>query len=162
MFYSLVPGSNGFDVATWEAGLRATAAHETKHIVSYTDRILNNSPVLEEIWLEEGLAQVSSEIWERNFSQATWKGHANFLQTVACEIEPRRERAVRSPEQQADRSSLVGHLPFFFEYLQAESGRNTEGLGVDTPSNYGAGWTFARWATDQYASSGERPRSSNR
>ena len=153
MFYSWIPGSNGFDVATWEKGLRATAAHETKHIVSYADRILNDSPVLEEIWLEEGLAQVSSEIWERNFSQATWKGQATFLQTVACEV----NLGANAPcDLQNDKpvNLAVGHLPFFFEYLQTESASHTEGLGVDTPSNYGAGWSFARWAIDQYASSG--------
>ena len=153
MFYSWTPGSNGFDVATWEKGLRATAAHETKHIVSYADRIINDSPVLEEIWLEEGLAQVSSEIWERNFSQATWKGHATFQQTVACEL----SLGASAPcDLQDDKpvNLVVGHLPFLFQYLQAESASHTEGLGVDTPSNYGAGWSFARWATDQYASSG--------
>ncbi len=153
MFYSWTPGSNGFDVATWEKGLRATAAHETKHIVSYSDRILNDSPALEDIWLEEGLAQVSSEIWERNFSQATWKGQATFLQTVACEL----NLGANAPcDLQNDKpvSLAVAHLPFLFEYLQTESASHTEGLGVDTPANYGAGWSIARWAIDQYAPSG--------
>jgi hypothetical protein len=117
--------------------------------------MLNNSnnPVLEEIWLEEGLAQESAEIWERNFSQATWKGQATFLQTAACEI----NLGANAPCDLANNKPLAllaSHLPFFFEYLQAETS-NSEGLGVDTPANYGAGWTIARWATDQYASSGE-------
>jgi hypothetical protein len=154
MFYSWVPGSNGFSVATWEKSLRATAAHETKHIVSYADRILNNSPVFEEIWLEEGLAQASSEIWERAFNQATWKGHATFLQTVACEI----NLGPNAPcDLQNDRpvATVVSHFPFLFDYLQTESSSQTEGLGLDTPANYGAGWTIARWAIDQYAAGGE-------
>ena len=149
MFYSWVPGSDGYTVADWEAGLRATAAHESKHIVSYTDRILNNSPVFEEIWLEEGLAQESSEIWERNFNQATWLGHATFIQTVGCEI----PLGASVPCDQANSKPyalLASHLPFFWDYLTAENS-NSEGLGLDTPSNYGAGWTIARWATDQYA-----------
>jgi hypothetical protein len=150
MFYSLVPSAGGFDVTDWEKELRATASHETKHLVSFTDRILNNSPVFEEIWLEEGLAQESSEIWMRHFNQATWKGNANFLQTVACEI----DLGASAPCDVANDKPLdlaIGHLPFLFTYLQQESQSNSEGLGADTPANYGAGWAIARWATDQYA-----------
>lgn len=154
MFYSLTPASNGFTVTQWEKELRATSSHETKHLVSYTDRILNHSPVFEQIWLEEGLAQESSEIWMRHFNQATWKGNANFKQTVACEI----NLGVNAPCDLADNKPLalaIGHLPFLFMYLQAESQSNSEGLGADVPSDYGAGWAFARWATDQYATPDE-------
>ncbi|MGH7617620.1 MAG: hypothetical protein ACREPM_10360, partial [Gemmatimonadaceae bacterium] len=154
MFYSWVPGSSGYDVATWEKSLRGTAAHETKHIVSYSDRILNNSPSVEDIWLEEGLAQASSEIWERTFNQATWKGHAGFAQTVACEINLG-SNAPCDLQNNLPVTTVLSHLPFFFSYLQSESMTRTEGLGVDTPANYGAGWTMARWAIDQYATSSE-------
>jgi hypothetical protein len=155
MFYSLVPSSTGYSVATWENAIRATAAHETKHIVSFANRFKVNAP-FEVIWLEEGLAQESSEIWERNFNQATWKGNAGFFQTVDCELGLGETGScdVGSLKPYA----LTGsHLPFFFQYLQAESSSNSEGLGLDTPSNYGAGWTLARWATDQYASGTEGP-----
>jgi hypothetical protein len=155
MFYSWIPNpTNGWTVPAWEAALRATAAHETKHIVSYTDRIINNSPVFEEIWLEEGLAQESAEIWERNFNQATWMGGATFLQTVACEI-PLGANAPCDLANNKPYALLGSHLPFFFQYLQTESTSNGEGLGLDTPANYGAGWTIARWATDQYANGSE-------
>ncbi len=86
---SLTPATkNGFSVAEWEAQLRATVSHESKHVVSYTDRIINNSPSCPKTtWLEEGIAnEVSSEIWMRHFNQATWIGHATFAQTAACEI----------------------------------------------------------------------------
>jgi hypothetical protein len=154
MFYSWVPASNGEDVANWERSLRGTAAHETKHLVSYTDRILHDSPDFEEIWLEEGLAQESGEIWERNFNQATFRGHATFLQTVACEI----NLGANAPcniQNDKPRTLIDSHLPFFFNYLQTESTSQTEGLGLDTPSSYGAGWSIARWATDQYAGEAE-------
>ncbi len=152
MFYSLVPSADGLDIETWELQLRATAAHESKHIVSFTDRTLNNSPTFEEIWLEEGLAQVSAEIWERNFNLATWKSPANFLQTVACEIDL---GTSCDPNDTKPFALIFSQLPFFFQYLQAESGTHTEGLAVDTPSNYGAGWAFARWTIDQYGIAGE-------
>ena len=153
IYYSWVAGSNGFSVATWQNQVRATAAHETKHIVSFASRINQNSPAFEQIWLEEGLAQESAEIWERGFNKATWKGQATFNQTVACEI----NLGANAP---CDISgtlpyNLVGsHLPFFFSYLKSEMS-NVEGLGFDTFANYGAGWVIARWATDHYAGAAE-------
>jgi hypothetical protein len=150
MFYYWAPGTNGFTVPFWEELLRATAAHETKHIVSFTDRILNGSLLFEDIWLEEGLAQESSEIWLRHFNQATWKGGATFAQTVACEL----DLGSNAPCDAGGTNPgalVFSHLPFLFEYLQEESQSNSGALGRDTPANYGAGWAFARWATDQYA-----------
>jgi hypothetical protein len=159
MFYSWIPGSAGFTVPDWETALRATAAHETKHIVSYTDRIINNSANFEQIWLEEGLAQESAEIWERNYNAATYLGNAGFMQTVACEINLGSGAPCANSNTDgtgAKPYALLGsHLPFFFNYLLAESSSNSEGLGQDTPANYGAGWTIARWATDQYAGGSE-------
>ena len=152
-FYSFVPSTNGYSVATWEAQLRATAAHETKHIVSLGQRINNNSPAFEEVWLEEGLAQTSSEIWERFFNQAVWKGNANFLQTVGCELNF--SNVPCNAGGGKPYALVLSHLPFFFEYLQSESTSNSEGLGIDTPSNYGAGWAFSRWIVDQYATNSE-------
>jgi Bacterial Ig-like domain (group 2) len=156
MFYSFVPSATGFSVASWEAELRATAAHESKHIVSYADRILLGSAGSDEVWLEEGLAQVSTEVWERHFNQATWKGHATFVQTVTCEID-------LAPSYPCDATGtqpfalMFNHLPFFFTYLERESTSNSEGLDADGQANYGGGWAFARWTIDQYASSGEGP-----
>jgi hypothetical protein len=154
-FYSWVPASNGYDVTNWELFLRGTAAHESKHIVSISLRVKNNSPS-EEVWLEEGLAQVSSEIWERNFNKATWKGGANFVQTIACELN-------LGPNAPCDASGTLpltltaSHLPFLFTYLQGEA-TNSQGLGLsDTNANYGDGWAIARWITDQYAGAAEAP-----
>ncbi len=81
-------------------------------------------------------------------------GHATFAQTAACEINISTlgfpcDASGTNPEALID-----SHLPFFFEYLQTESTSNAEGLGVDSPSDYGAGWVFARWMTDQYATAG--------
>jgi hypothetical protein len=151
MFYSLTPSSSGFSVPSWERQLRATAAHETKHIVAISSRLLNNSPSLEDIWLEEGLAQESSEIWMRNFNDAVWKGHATFAQTVGCEITISSEPCA-NPASPKPFALIASHLPFTFDYLKSESQSSSEGLGKDTPANYGAGWSIARWATDQYAS----------
>jgi uncharacterized protein YjdB len=153
MMYSLVPSANFLSVSQWEAELRSTAAHESKHIVSIADRILLGSGFTDESWLEEGLAQISAEIWERHFNQATWKGHANFAQTVGCEY----SLGANYPCDAANNlpwALMFNHLPDTFQYLQAESTTNAEGLGLDTQSKYGAGWAFARWVIDQYAPAG--------
>ncbi len=155
MLYSLVPDTNNISVADWEAEIRATSAHESKHIVSYADRIINNSPAFEEVWLEEGLANESSEIWMRHFNQATWLGHANFVETVPCEIDIGGLPCLNPNDDPQPQALTVSHLPFFFDYLQTESTSNREGLGLDSPSEYGAGWVFGRWATDQYANGAE-------
>src|ERR1019366_9536438 len=90
----------------------------------------------------------------RNFNQATWLGNATFLQTVACEYNL--GSAAPCDQSGTKPSALYGsHLPFLFQYLQTESSSNGEGLGLDTPSNYGAGWAISRWATDQYANGSE-------
>lgn len=156
MLYSLVPAANAISSITdWEDELRATVAHEAKHIVSFTDRIINNSPELEEVWLEEGLANISSEIWMRNFNQATWLGHATFAQTIACEVDLASSNFPCDAADNKPWGLYFSHLPFFFDYLLGESLLNNEGLGLDSPSDYGAGWAFARWATDQYAAGSE-------
>jgi len=148
MFYSLVPSSSQqLSVDYWAKQLRATAAHETKHIVAIASRLQANSPSLDEIWLEEGLAQISSEIWMRQFNQASWKSHAGFDQTIDCEIYLGGS-APCNPNSDKPYGLIVSHLPFFFDYLTGSS----KGLGTDNASNYGAGWTIARWAADQYAS----------
>ena len=107
-------------------------------------------------WLEEGLAQVSVEIWERNFNQATWKGHATFAQTVACEYNLSAFGYPCDAANDKPKSLMYGQMQDFFEYLQNESTSNSEGFGAtDGPTDYGAGWAFARWVIDQYASADE-------
>jgi hypothetical protein len=161
VFYYWAPDTaSGWVGRAWEDLMRGTAAHESKHIVSYTDRIINNGlQYFEQRWLEEGLAQESAEIWERNFNHTTWKGKANFNQTVACEIYlgPREQPACQDSLGTLPVALTGSHLPFLFDYLAAES-QSPTGLGFGntgnnaTPTNYGAGWEFARWATDQYGS----------
>jgi len=160
VFYYWAPDTaSGWTGRAWEDLMRGTAAHESKHVVSYTDRIINNGfQFFEQRWLEEGLAQESAEIWERNFNHTTWKGNANFNQTVACEIYlgPHETPACQDSPGTLPIALTGSHLPFLFDYLAAES-QSPTGLGFGntgnnaTPTNYGAGWEFARWATDQYA-----------
>jgi hypothetical protein len=149
IFYSLTPSAD-FDLTVWQKQLRSTAAHELKHIVAVASRIQANSPSLDEVWLEEGLAQVSSEIWERNFNDATWKGQADFLETVACELSLG-PAAPCNPDGTKPYTLVISHLPFLWDYLSTVSATPLPGLGANTASSYGGGWSIARWTVDQYA-----------
>jgi hypothetical protein len=148
MIFAFVPAPNQFSVSVWQRVLRATLAHETKHVVAIGQRVLANAASLDEIWLEEGLAQVAEEIWLRNFNQAAWKSHAGFDQTVACEL----SGGVCNPSGAKPIGLIAAQLPFLFQYLQTQSDSLTEGLGRDAASLYGAGWILGRWVIDQYAS----------
>lgn len=145
MFYHLVPSAN-YSVAFWERELRPTAAHESKHIVSFGEHFANNAP-LEQIWLEEGLAQVSSEVWGRNFNTSTWKGNNGFAQTVGCEVTGFTEpcNTPTSPY-----TFVESHMAWLEQYLQTQDHDLTQSLNGTTPGRYGAGWSIARWAIDQF------------
>ncbi len=149
IFYSLVPSSS-LPVVVWQKQLRATAVHETKHIAAIASRIQANSAVLEEVWLEEGLAQIASETWMRHYNQASLKNNADFSQTVACELSLG-PNAPCNLDNSRPYTLVISHLPFLWEYLQTESSGPLPGLGTTTASSYGAGWTIARWAVDAYA-----------
>lgn len=147
--YNWVPDSiNGYPLSLWERFLRPTLAHETKHVASFAQRY-SDGGVFETVWLEEATAQMSSEIWLRNFDNTAWKSNAGFDQTLGCEFVT--TNACYGATKPA---GLFNHLEFLYEYLNgATTPPDNEGLGTTIESEYGAGWSFARWTADQYASS---------
>jgi hypothetical protein len=150
MIYHLVPDANN-SVAFWEREIRPTLAHESKHIVSLGYHIANGQ-FYEQTWLEEALAQVSSEIWGRNYNTATWLGDAGFNATLGCEISGDGDpcSTPTSPLTFSD-----SHLAFLFSYLaglDTLGSQNPETLNGTVAGRYGAGWSLARWAIDNYAS----------
>jgi hypothetical protein len=149
MIYHLVPDTNN-PVAFWEREIRPTLAHESKHIVSLGYHIANGQ-FLEQTWLEEALAQVSSEVWGRNYNTATWLGNAGFDATLGCEISGSGDpcSTATSPLTFSD-----SHLGFLFGYLaglDTLGSQNPETLNGTVSGRYGAGWSLARWAIDNYA-----------
>ena len=99
MFYSWTPAATGEDVATWEKGLRGTAAHETKHIVSYADRIINNSADFEEMWLEEGFGAGVVGDLGAEFQPGHVEGKRDVCADCRMRDQPWRQRAVRSRQR---------------------------------------------------------------
>jgi len=146
--YSWVPDSlNGYPLDLWQRFVRPTLAHETKHVASFAQRF-SDGGVFEVTWLEEGTAQISSEIWMRNFDETTWKGAATFAETFGCEF-------VSSDPCYSDSkpAGLFNHLTFLYEFLDSASDvPNVEALGSTVESEYGGGWSLARWSADQFAS----------
>ncbi|HWZ58380.1 MAG TPA: hypothetical protein VNW46_05330 [Gemmatimonadaceae bacterium] len=140
--------TNGYPLGLWERFLRPTLAHETKHVSSFAKRY-SDGGVFETVWLEEATAQMSSEIWMRNYDQTGWKTNAGFDQTLGCEF------VTTSGCYDATKpAGLFNHLEFLYQYLDSASDSvDTEGLGSTIEGEYGAGWSFARWTADQYASS---------
>jgi hypothetical protein len=140
--------TNAYPLSLWEKFLRPTLAHETKHVASFAQRY-SDGGVFETVWLEEATAQMSSEIWMRAFDQTAWKSSAGFDATLGCEF------VTTNPCYSATKpAGLFNHLIFLYEYLDAASDSpDGEALGTTIESEYGAGWSFARWTADQYASS---------
>jgi hypothetical protein len=139
---------NGYPLNLWERFLRPTLAHESKHVASFAQRY-SDGGVFETVWLEEATAQMSSEIWMRNFDQTGWKTSAGFDQTLGCEF------VVTSGCYAATKpAGLFNHLEFLYQYLDSASDTpDREALGTTVESEYGGGWAFARWTADQYAGS---------
>ena len=146
MIYHLVPSAD-FSVNFWEREIRPTMAHESKHIVSIGNHIYQGTGTLEEVWLEEGLAQISSEIWGRNYNTATWRGNAGFAETLGCEVTgyPAACNTPTSPY-----TFYGSHTAWLAQYLQGLDSI-AETLDGTTPGRYGAGWSLARWTIDLFA-----------
>jgi hypothetical protein len=139
---------NGYPLSLWEKFIRPTLAHESKHVASFAQRY-SDGGVFETVWLEEGTAQMSSEIWMRNFDQTAWKSSADFDATLGCEF------VTTNPCYLATKpAGLFNHLEFLYDYLSAATGSSPdpESLASTIEGEYGAGWSFARWTADQYAS----------
>ena len=146
MIYHLVPSAS-FSVNFWEREIRPTMAHESKHIVSLGNHLYKGNGNLEEVWLEEGLAQISSEIWGRNYNTATWRGNAGFAETLGCEVTgyPAACNTPTSPY-----TFYGSHMAWLHQFLQGLDSI-PETLDGTTPGRYGAGWSLARWTIDLFA-----------
>jgi hypothetical protein len=132
-------------IAAWRRVIRGIIAHELKHVTAYAVRLSVGAPP-EESWLEESTAMVSEELYDRSITGAAWRGDAKYRATLYCEVRP----------------NVCPDVPYVmfqhFLYLY-EQDLHIEGLSPlgpapnSPPTFYGGGWSFVRWAIDQYASS---------
>lgn len=156
IFYARVPNTltgTGTDARPgWKRHIRATLIHETKHIVSYAEK-LARTPAdqdlnLEESWLEEGTAQVAEELFGRTIWRTAWKGDATYRQTMYCDV---REDPVRFPECANNAYAIVDQFFFLHDYATEHESKSLLSPGSEDNTIYGSGWWFARWAADNHA-----------
>ncbi len=144
IFYAFVPDS-GWPPVDWKRFIRSVSAHETKHVASFAQHLVDSAASFEESWLEEATAQASAEIWMRQFTGEHWKGNNGYSVSVGCEL----STSICPATIPFDLSQ--SHFVWLYEFL---SRLETESvLGPSTEAKYGGSWSFARWATDQYGAS---------
>jgi hypothetical protein len=157
-FYATVPTVSGSAInetnnpPRWRWAIRGTIIHEVKHIVSFAERISRNASAYEESWLEETMARMSEELYERQvytFAQRTNIGYGSSGNPVGpycgVRIHPSWTACVGRPR---------GIVRVFEElapkwYAQPE---NYSPLGRSDANDfafYATGWSLLRWAIDQ-------------
>ncbi|MBA3890239.1 MAG: Ig-like domain-containing protein [Gemmatimonadaceae bacterium] len=132
----------------WRRWMRSTVVHETKHIASIAARIAGNAVVAEEAWLEEGTAQVASELYGRAIYAppgAPFRGNAGYQGTGFCEFRPLAGGCGDVPFVMFD---MYAFLYSFYRAVETKSFFMSPNFELST---YGSGWLFARWAADQFA-----------
>ncbi len=147
-----VPGSR----SRWLHEIRATLAHELKHVVSYAERIVLDQPV-EEAWLEEATARHAEELYARAVL-GTARGADEDATRIRCEL---RVGLAAYPECITPPRAMRPHFTGLWDFLDAPHLRSPLGpVALGAPaidfSYYGSAWALTRWALDQ-ASLAEAP-----
>lgn len=153
IFYALVPktttGStlNPSTLPGWRANIRATTIHESKHLTAYAEKLSDpDAETLEESWLEEGTAQMASELYSRTkYTGAGWKSNAPYETTVYCDFHPTSGGPCNHGQ------FIMGdHFLELYLYYQSNETKSYLSPGPVDNTIYGSAWEFARWVTDQY------------
>ena len=137
-----------------------TAVHEAKHISSFWQGISRSNIAgtarFQPSWLEEGAAEIASNVASRRAWQSVGGPAANARVTGQM-IED-----LGIDEQDAIRPEALG---VFIRLVRAQDYLSSQPNGVVvTPqgagqghSVYGSGWTFLRWLGDAYGNAGTAP-----
>jgi hypothetical protein len=157
-FYAIAPTVSGnFSVTDsppeWRWGIRGTIIHESKHIVSFAAHVSGSASVFEDSWLEESMARIAEELYERSrysFTQKSNIGYGSAASQVgpycgvrACNQNPR--GFVRVFEALQGKSATSGGIGWF----QAMEDHSPLGrLDANDFSFYATGWSLVRWAMD--------------
>lgn len=146
MVYMLAPdptgASNGHvrTKASVREGTVGTIAHELQHLINASRRLyVNNAPVFEDVWLDEGLSHIAEEL--------------NFF--AARSLAPRQNLG------QSDVFANSAQIATFIAFQSQNFGRYAEYLSApainapyandDDLATRGAAWAFLRYAADRRA-----------
>ncbi|HEX7977488.1 MAG TPA: Ig-like domain-containing protein [Gemmatimonadaceae bacterium] len=131
----------------WLRQMPATMIHEAKHIISYAERLSRGATVFEQTWLEEGTAQIASELLGRALHGNGWRGDAGYTPSLSCEALPTTAGC-------AGALVMTNHFTFLSNYLRSFQSKSVLS-GAEDSDIYGSGWLFARWLTDTYGGTNE-------
>jgi len=132
----------------WLRQMPATLIHEAKHIISYAERLSRGATVFEQVWLEEGTAQIASELFGRALHGNQWRGDAGYTPSLWCESQP------TTPGCAGGVFAMTNHFNFLTSYLRNFQGKSILS-GSEDSDIYGSAWLFARWVTDTYGGTDE-------
>lgn len=125
--------------ADWHRSVRSTLVHETKHLVSFAERIARGRE-FEEPWLEEATARMAEELYSRTFrGGGEWLGGTTFASSVACELSACDERPL----------VMYKHFAVLHQYLRDPAARSPLGAtSAFDVTAYASGWSLLRTALD--------------
>jgi hypothetical protein len=155
VFYGFVPTDpsagygNGLTLTrqNWYRLVRATVAHESKHLIAYATR-LSAGAALEDRWLEEGTAMVAEELLARRLFGYGRGGNVSFRESLFCE---RRPGSTTFPECRDKPLIMLNHFTLLARHLAAIETSSI--FGPTAPGDitfYGASWAFLRWVLDHH------------
>jgi hypothetical protein len=109
--------------------------------------------VLEDVWLEEGTAMLSEELFSRTITGAQWKGNTPYGSASApnflyCEV---RRPGTNGCSSDSPRI-MLDHFAWLYDYYSDVENRTMLGSVNGDGSFYGSAWLFVRWLIDQYSS----------
>jgi len=143
-FYMLAPDPTGAvngNVRTTgfvDSATVAVLAHEFQHLINATRRLyVNNSPVFEDKWLDEGLAHIAEELL---YYRETGLSPRSNLDLAAIRATPARFAIFNA--------DMSGNMSRQRSYLQAPE-KNSPYMANDSLATRGASWSFLRYAVDR-------------
>jgi hypothetical protein len=161
IFYGIVPtdASTGYgdgtadNPANWSRSMRSIVVHETKHIASYAERASRDAPN-ENGWLEESTAVIAEELFARRIFGYEQNANTAFQESLYCERRPDPTRSTHPPQCWHKPFVMYGYFAYVNQYLSSIESRSPLGpIGPTDATFYGSGWSFIRWAADQYGTS---------
>ena len=132
----------------WLRQMPATMIHEAKHIISYAERLSRGATVFEQTWLEEGTAQIASELFGRTLHGNGWRGDAGYTPSLWCEARPTTAGCAGGT------LAMTNHFSFLTNYLRNFQSKSFLS-GAEDSDIYGSAWLFTRWLTDTYGGADE-------
>lgn len=143
-FYMLAPDPTGVvngNIRTTgfvDSATVAVLAHEFQHLINATRRLyVNNSPVFEDKWLDEGLAHIAEELLYYRESGYTPRSNLDIAGIHAT--------VARIGEFASD---MNGNAARYRSYLNASSQNSPYSLN-DSLATRGAAWSLLRYSVDR-------------